>query len=99
MPSFLLFVLLAIVLLVVVYGLLRYWETLVSMSPDEEEYEQRVADLNERQANRLSDEQLTRPISDDDAWQTMLRRGRRRRPSYGSARERVRQLRERRQRR
>jgi hypothetical protein len=96
--SFLLFMLLAVVLLVVVYGLLRYWDTLVSKSPEEEAYDRRVADLNERQANRLSDDQLTHPISDDDAWQIMLRRGRQR-YARGSARERVQQLRQRRSRR
>ena len=94
--SFLLFILLTGVLLVVVWGLLRYWDTLLSISPEEEEFEQRVADLNERQANRYSYDQLRQPISDDEAWLTMVRRGRRRRTT---ARERVQSLRERRSRR
>ena len=94
--SFLLFILLTGVLLVVVWGLLRYWDTLLSISPEEEEFEQRVADLNERQATRYSDDPLRQPISDDEAWLTMVRRGRRRRTT---ARERVQSLRERRSRR
>jgi hypothetical protein len=81
----LLFVVLAIVMLALVYGVWRYWDNLVELSPDEEEYDKRVANLNERQANRLSDEQLTQPPNDDDAWAIILRRGRRamRRPRYG----------------
>ncbi len=76
--SFLLFIALIIILIIVVYGISRYWDTMVRRSDDEEEYDRMVANLNERQANRLSDEQLWEPVSDDDAWQIILRRGRRR---------------------
>jgi hypothetical protein len=84
-PETFLFGLLAAILLAVIYALWRYWDGLVDTSPDEEEYDRQVADLNERQANRMSDERLTKPPSDDDAWQIILRRGRRlsRQPRYG----------------
>ncbi|MDZ4717413.1 MAG: hypothetical protein SH847_03010 [Roseiflexaceae bacterium] len=70
-----LFLLLAAGVLAVVYGVWRYWNSLVEVSPEEKEYDRQVADLNERQANRISDEQLTKPPSDDDAWQIIQRRG------------------------
>lgn len=76
--SLFLFIALVLILIVVVYGVSRYWDTMVRRSDEEEEYDRMVADLNERQANRLSDEQLWEPVSDDDAWQIILRRGRRR---------------------
>jgi hypothetical protein len=82
----LLFVLLAFILIAVVYGIWRYWDSQVELSPDEEAYDKRVANLNERQANRITDEQLTRPPSDEDAWQIILQRGRKaisRRNRYG----------------
>lgn len=72
----LLFLFLAVAVLAVVYGVWRYWHGLVDVSPEEEAYDREVADLNERQANRISDEQLTKAPSDDDAWQIMQRRGR-----------------------
>jgi hypothetical protein len=72
-----LFLFLAAGVLAVVYGVWRYWNNLVEVSPEEEAYERQVANLNERQANRISDEQLTKPPSDDDAWQIIQRRGQR----------------------
>ena len=36
-----------------------------------------MAAMNERQANRLSDEQLRTPLTDDEAWNIMVRRGQR----------------------
>jgi hypothetical protein len=63
----------------------RYWDNIASVSPEEEEYDERMAALNERQANRLSDDQLRNPLSEDDAWNVMVRRGLRdkRRSRYG----------------
>lgn len=70
-----LFVLFAAVLLGIVVALWRYWRSFARIGPDEEAYDQRVAALNERQANRLSDDQLRQPLTDEDAWNIMLRRG------------------------
>jgi hypothetical protein len=55
----------------------RYWHAIASVSPEEEAFDERMTALNDRQANRLSDEQLTHPLTDDDAWSVMVRRGRR----------------------
>src|SRR5690349_28450 len=53
----------------------RYWNTIARVSPEEEEFDERMSLLNDRQANRLSDEQLTHPLTDDDAWSVMVQRG------------------------
>jgi hypothetical protein len=72
-----LFLSVLIVLGGVLFVVWRYWYNIASVSPEEEEYDERVAELNERQANRMTDEQLTNPLSEDDAWNVMVRRGRR----------------------
>jgi hypothetical protein len=68
-----------IVIAVALFVIWRYWGSLARVSPEEQEYDERMAALNERQANRLSDDQLTRPLSDDDAWAIMVSRGRQQR--------------------
>jgi hypothetical protein len=78
-PPIVLFLLFLIVLAIALLAIWRYWGSLASVTPEEQEYDARVAALNERQANRLSDEQLTRSISEDDAWSIMVRRGMRER--------------------
>jgi hypothetical protein len=55
----------------------RYWNSIARVSPEEEEFDERMTALNDRQANRLSDEQLTHPLTDDDAWSVKVQRGRR----------------------
>src|SRR6185295_1820196 len=55
----------------------RYWNTIARVSPEEEEFDERMTALNDRQANRLTDDQLTHPLTDDDAWSVMVQRGRR----------------------
>ena len=72
-----LFIICAIVLLSIVYMLWRYWDDVARVTPEEEAYDKRVASLNERQANRMSDKQLVRQLSEDDAWTIMVARGRR----------------------
>jgi hypothetical protein len=69
----------------------RYWHAIASVSPEEEAFDERMTALNDRQANRLSDDQLTHPLTDDDAWTVMVRRGqrdreRRRRPTRAQQR-------------
>jgi hypothetical protein len=71
---FIIFVVLIAAALVAVW---RYWINLARVSPEEEEYDEQVSALNDRQANRLSDDVLTNPLSDEDAWQIMVRRGKR----------------------
>jgi hypothetical protein len=71
------FIGLGIVLVALVIGLWRYWQSLTQTGNDDEEFEQRLARLNERQTNRFSDDELTTPLSDDDAWERMVKQGRR----------------------
>jgi hypothetical protein len=80
-----LFLITAVLLLGGVYALWRYWDNLARLSPEEEAFDERVAALNERQANRVSDEELAHPVSEDEAWQIMVSRGQRprRRERYG----------------
>ena len=77
MPPIVLFLIFAALLLGVVYAVWRYWENLAHVSPEEEAFDERMALLNERQANRISDEQLIQPLNEDDAWKIMVNRGRR----------------------
>jgi hypothetical protein len=94
-----LFLLVAVIVCGVLFAVWRYWNNLTRLSPEEEEYDEQVAAMNERQANRWSDEQLTTPLTDDEAWNIMVRRGmrdRKRRGRYGRETDRL--LRERRER-
>jgi hypothetical protein len=72
-----LFLICAALLLGAIYAVWRYWDNLARISPEEEAFDERVASLNERQANRISDTQLARPLTEDDAWGMMVDRGRR----------------------
>jgi hypothetical protein len=63
------------VIAIVLFAIWRYWSSLARVTPEEEEFDERMAALNERQANRLSDDQLTQPFTDEEAWQIMVRRG------------------------
>lgn len=77
MDGFFLFVLFAALLLLAAYLLWRYWADLTAATPEEERFEERIAALNERQAHRYSDEELAAPVTEEDAWRTMVERGRR----------------------
>jgi hypothetical protein len=72
-----LFLICAVLLLGTIYMVWRYWDSLARISPEEEAFDERVASLNERQAHRVSDEELAQPPSEDEAWQIMVSRGRR----------------------
>jgi hypothetical protein len=72
-----LFLLSAVLLLSAVYVVWRYWDNLSRRTPEEEAFDERVAALNRRQANRISDEDLTHPLTEDEAWQVMISRGQR----------------------
>lgn len=78
MLTWVLFLLIASMLLGWVYFAWRSWRATTQMTPEEQEYDNRVAALNDRQANRLRDDQLTQPVNNDDAWAIMVGRGRRR---------------------
>jgi hypothetical protein len=76
--TFLLFSAAALVLVLLTVLLWRGWATLARRSPRDEARERELAALNDAQANRISDQQLTRPVDADAAWQTMVKRGERR---------------------
>lgn len=70
-----LFTLAAGVLIFLIWAIWRFWWRYAQITPENEEFEERLADLNQHQANRISDEQLTHPATDDQAWQIMVQRG------------------------
>jgi CHASE3 domain sensor protein len=72
---YLLFAIAALLLIGLVLLVWRLWSDYAQVGPEEEEREREIAALNDAQANRISDQQLTRPIDADDAWQTMVQRG------------------------
>jgi hypothetical protein len=72
---YILFALAAALLLGLIAIIWRLWGDYVQVDPDDEEHEREIAALNDAQANRVSDQQLTRPVDADSAWQTMVSRG------------------------
>jgi hypothetical protein len=72
-----LFIVFVVLIAAVLIAVWRYWIGLARVSPEEERYDELMSALNDRQANRISDEVLTNPLTDEDAWQIMVRRGRR----------------------
>lgn len=72
---YLLFALVALLLIGLVALLWRLWSDYADRSPEEEALERKLASLNDAQANRVDDAQLTRPVDPDSAWQTMVKRG------------------------
>lgn len=77
MPTVALYILFGLLLVAIAVFVWRYWSSLVDRSPEEEAYERRLTALNERQANRYSDDELTTAPSQDEAWRIMVERGRR----------------------
>lgn len=75
MTVYLLFALAAVLLLGLIALVWRLWNDYVQVDPENEEHEREIAALNDAQANRVSDQQLTRPVDADSAWQTMVNRG------------------------
>ncbi|MCS6886682.1 hypothetical protein [Chloroflexus sp.] len=55
----------------------RYWREQVNISPEDEELMREIAELNDRQANRISDQRLRSGIDPDEAWRIMVQRGQR----------------------
>jgi hypothetical protein len=76
-PAAALYIVFGLLLTVIVVVLWRYWATLVDRTPEEDAYERRLTALNERQANRYSDDALTSAPNEDDSWAIMVERGRR----------------------
>ncbi|MGB9739619.1 MAG: hypothetical protein C0184_05365 [Chloroflexus aggregans] len=78
-----------IIIAILVTGLLgligwaawRYWREQINISPEDEMLTREIAELNDRQANRISDRRLRSGIDPDEAWQIMVQRGQRNRVS------------------
>lgn len=85
MSIYLLFGVAALLLLGLIAMIWRLWNDYAQVSPADEQRDRELASLNDSQANRVSDQQLTHPADTDSAWQTMVQRGagavRRSRPS------------------
>lgn len=77
MTPLIIFALCAVLIVGIGVVLWRYWENLTQVSPEEEMFDRRVARLNERQAYQMTDDELARPITEDEAWKVMVARGRR----------------------
>jgi len=82
-PPIVLFLIFLAVIAVALFAIWSYWSRIAHVTPEEEEYDERVAALNERQANRLSDDQLRNTFSEDEAWRIMVSRGLRERERGG----------------
>lgn len=80
MMSLLLFGVAAVLLVGLLALIWRLWAEHARITPEDEEYEREIASLNDAQANRLSDQQLTRPIDTKTGWDIMVSRGGRGRP-------------------
>jgi type II secretory pathway pseudopilin PulG len=75
----LVFLVVALLLIILAVVAWRFWLNYSQITPEIEEFEERLADLNEVQANRYSDGQLRHVYSPEEAWEEMIDRGRRRR--------------------
>lgn len=75
MTIYLLFGLAALLLLGLIAMIWRLWNDYAQVTPADEEREREIASLNDAQANRVSDQQLTHPVDTDSAWRTMVQRG------------------------
>lgn len=89
MMPIVLFVIAAIVILGLLYVVHQLWQSYTQFTPEDKEFEDRVALLNDHQSNRMSDQQLLNPPTAEDAWTLMVQRGvqrRRRLPRRSTSR-------------
>ncbi|MEI7644110.1 MAG: hypothetical protein WCJ55_07500 [Chloroflexales bacterium] len=75
--AYLLFAIAALLMILLAALIWRFWQGFVEVSPEEEELERSIASLNDAQANRVSDQQITRQMDTETGWQIMVRRGQR----------------------
>lgn len=79
MSQWLVFLGVALLLIILAVAAWRFWLSYSQITPESEEFEERLADLNEIQANRYSDGEIRHVYSPEEAWKEMVDRGRRRR--------------------
>jgi hypothetical protein len=77
MSVYILFAIAALLLIGLVALIWRFWQSYAQVSPEEEELDRSIASLNDSQANRASDQQITRRIDTDTGWAIMVARGQR----------------------
>jgi predicted PurR-regulated permease PerM len=75
--AYLLFFVAALLMILLVALIWRFWQGFVDVSPEEEKLERSIASLNDSQANRTSDQQIARQMDTETGWQIMVRRGQR----------------------
>ena len=87
------FIIAAVIFLVIVGLLWRYWQSVAEVSASDESFSRRIARLNERQSNRIDDDHLRNITDDDEAWRIMVDRGRHsdRLPTYSNTTRRARE--------
>jgi hypothetical protein len=93
------FIIAAVIFLVIVGLLWRYWQSVAEVSASDESFSRRIARLNERQSNRIDDDHLRNITDDDEAWRIMVDRGRQsdRLPTYSNTTRRARERQRRRE--
>ena len=87
------FIIAAVIFLVIVGLLWRYWQSVAEVSASDESFSRRIARLNERQSNGIDDDHLRNITDDDEAWRIMVDRGRQsdRLPTYSNTTRRARE--------
>ena len=87
------FIIAAVIFLVIVGLLWRYWQSVAEVSASDESFSRRIARLNVRQSNRIDDDHLRNITDDDEAWRIMVDRGRQsdRLPTYSNTTRRARE--------
>ena len=87
------FIIAAVIFLMIVGLLWRYWQSVAEVSASDESFSRRIARLNERQSNRIDDDHLRNITDDDEAWRIMVDRGRQsdRLPTYSNTTRRARE--------
>jgi len=93
------FIIAAVIFLVIVGLLWRYWQSVAEVSASDESFSRRIARLNERQSNRIDDDHLRNITDDDEAWRIMVDRRRQsdRLPTYSNTTRRARERQRRRE--
>ena len=93
------FIIAAVIFLVIVGLLWRYWQSVAEVSASDESFSRRIARLNQRQSNRIDDDHLRNITDDDEAWRIMVDRGRQsdRLPTYSNTTRRARERQRRRE--
>ena len=64
--SWLTFVVIAVLIVVGIVGILRFWDAQLNLSDEDVALERRISSLNEDQAHRRRDDEIVRLLSGDE---------------------------------